>query len=298
MNRRAFLSAIGATGAASGLAGCLDAVAGDGDTTERLTPVSVTSDSGAADAPADGGQTDTPSYDTSIAAQGIPPNICSEAIQPEPGIYAIDEVATAPDWTSHDIPFRYHTAMDEDQTDIAPEHNVVGLTTEDGRARAYPLEVLAEHEIVNDDFGGPVIVTFCPICRSGMVAEARVRGTATTFLVSGLLWQPERLRVADAEVDNRTFGAERTGGELVGVRHGGNLVMYDLETGSYWSQILARSICGPETGEYLTIRPSTLTTWGEWQREHPNTDVVLPKPHSETNRPGELAGQTPMPPDS
>lgn len=296
MNRRAFLAAIGATGAASGLAGCLDSLDGR-DPAEDVTPVNITTGGGADDAVA-GGQESTPSYDTSIAAQGIPQNICSEAIQPEPGIYAIDEVATAPDWSSEDISYRYQTAMDDDLTDIAPDHNVVGLTTDDGRARAYPLEILAEHEIVNDDFGGPVIVTFCPICRSGMVAEARVRGQPTTFLVSGLLWQPERLQVADAEYDNRTFGSQRTGGEIVSVRHGGNLVMYDLETGSYWSQILAQSICGPERDTFLTMRPFTLATWSEWQAEHPNTDVVLPKPYSETNRPDEWAGRTPEPPDA
>jgi len=60
----------------------------------------------------------------------------------------------------------------------------------------------------------------------------------------------------------------------------GDLVMYDGRTGSYWSQLLAQAICGPQRKRRLSIRPSTVTTLGEWRGEHPDTDVLLPPPAS------------------
>jgi hypothetical protein len=289
MNRRAVLAALGT--ATTALAGCLGSLRDD---TNDNTHDSHRNDSSNSHRDSTTDST-LQEYDTSLAAQGIPSTICSEAIKRDPGIYAIDDPAFARDWSAHAIPARYRTVMDGN--DLKDEHTVVGLEA-DGDARAYPLEVLTVHEVVNDEFGGPVLVTYCPICRSGMVADRVVDGDATTFAVSGLLWRPERIQVAGAEQGNRTFGAERNGGEQVSVRASGNVVVYDFATGSYWSQILAQAICGPKTGTSLTIRPSTLTTWGEWRREHPETAVLLPEPHSGTYRGEAFAGRTPDAPSS
>lgn len=79
-----------------------------------------------------------------------------------------------------------------------------------------------------------------------------------------------------------------TDGSRTGVRNSGNLVLYDAATGSYWSQILVRAICGPRRGDDLEIAPSTVATWGEWRRERPETDVLLPPPRS-------VAGNPPLP---
>ena len=57
-------------------------------------------------------------------------------------------------------------------------------------------------------------------------------------------------------------------------------MLADEQSGSYWSQLLARAICGPLEGTGLEILPSTVTTWGEWRRSHPETDVLLPPPYS------------------
>jgi hypothetical protein len=101
----------------------------------------------------------------------------------------------------------------------------------------------------------------------------------TTFGVSGQLWQPPDIYAASAETDGRVFGASATDGEAE-VRNSGNLVLYDERTRSYWSQLLAEAICGERQGERLGIVPSTVTTWGEWRADHPETDVLLPPPHS------------------
>jgi hypothetical protein len=52
----------------------------------------------------------------------------------------------------------------------------------DGKARAYPLGILMTHEIVNDTVGGvPVLVTYCPLCNSGVVFDRRVGGEVLRF---------------------------------------------------------------------------------------------------------------------
>ena len=298
MKRRAFLARTGpAVVASSAVAGCLDGILGDGtgDSDDTAggegTAGDGTADGDSTAAGSDADSTTTATAADSLAAAGVPSSICSAPVRSDSGIYAIDEPGFARDWAGLDLPDEYRTATDETGS-LAENHTVVGVETDDS-ARAYPLSVLNTHEVVNDEFGGPLLVTYCPICRSGMVARRVVADEPTTFAVSGQLWRPERIQVAAAEASNRTFGAERTGGEAVGVRASGNLVVYDLATGSYWSQILAQAICGPETGERLTIRPSAVATWADWQDEHPDTEVLLPPPYSETHRPSEYAGRTP-----
>lgn len=220
----------------------------------------------------------------SIAESGIPPNICEEEIREDHGIPAITDPAFGPDWSGSSPAAIYRVGEAETLVD---DQTVIGIETTEG-TRAYPLSVLFSHEIVNDTFGRtdsgepqPLLVTYCPICRSGLVADRRIEGAPTTFFVSGLLWQPERIRQAASENANRSFGAGQTGGETDMTR-GGNLVMYDEATRSYWSQILGEAICGPKTGERLSIVPSTVATWGDWQADNPDTEVLLPPPHSET----------------
>jgi hypothetical protein len=279
--RRRVLATLAASGA---LAGCFGQLSAGSD--ERSTPT-LTPAPAPADTPRTAARTRTP---VDIAQHGIPPDVCEESIQSDPGIYAITEPAFAGDWSGREIGIEYR--HDRDRPELVDEQTVVGLTDGD-RARAYPLSVLTVHEVVNDSFGGPVAVTYCPLCRSGLVAERRVGGEVTQFAVSGLLWQPERVREAASEEADRVFGARREGGDEVSVRHNGNLVMYDAATRSYWSQILARAICGPETGDRLSIRASTLSTWGEWLETHPETEVLLPPPYSGAVDPGVLLGDDP-----
>ncbi len=56
-----------------------------------------------------------------------------------------------------------------------------------------------------------------------------------------------------------------------GALYGNALTMFDHATGSVWSQISGEVLLGPLAGEQLELIPSTLTDWGTWRREHPNT---------------------------
>jgi hypothetical protein len=116
-----------------------------------------------------------------------------------------------------------------------------------GIAKAYPINILNWHEIVNDDFNGKrVLVTWCPLCLSGIAFDAQLRGRRLTFGVSGKLYKS-------------------------------NLLMYDRETGSLWSQMLGKAVTGPLTGASLRMVPVEDTTWGYWLTQHPNTLILSPK---------------------
>lgn len=171
---------------------------------------------------------------------------------PRDGIPAITDPEFAPDWSGLEITIPDSRPQGDRvyRPRLDPDDEVIGVERA-GRARAYPLTVLSWHEIVNETFGGPLLVTYCPICRSGMVAERRVGGAETLFGVSGLLYRE-------------------------------NLVLYDDRTESLWSQIEARAVDGPMAGTDLSLVPSTLTTWRAWRDDHPETEVLLPPPISNT----------------
>lgn len=288
--RRGLLAAL-ATSVVGTFAGCSttsDSGSGTGASTTTPTRSTVSPERGSLSTD----RTPVPAEQRdSLAEWGFPSTICQADVVEDFGIRAIVEPAFADDWTDTEVDEQYR--MGFPGAGLADGSYVIGLTSADGTgARAYPLAVVWWHEIVNDSFGsdpdagrtgsgddGPVLVTFCPICQSGMVAERRVAGAETTFGVSGQLWQPPDIYAASAETDGRVFGASATDGEAE-VRNSGNLVLYDERTGSYWSQLLAEAICGERQGERLTILPSTVTTWGEWRTEYPETDVLLPPPYS------------------
>ncbi|MFB6362383.1 MAG: DUF3179 domain-containing protein [Halobacteriales archaeon] len=133
---------------------------------------------------------------------------------------------------------------------LQAEDKVIGVTRGD-EARAYPLRILNWHEIANDTFDGPLLVSYCPLCGSALTAVRRVKDQETIFGVSGFLWNSD-------------------------------LVMYDKLTESLWSQIAATAIRGPRTGQQLTLVPSQLTSWATWTEDHPDTKVLLPPPKSKT----------------
>lgn len=212
--------------------------------------------------PADG---DGVSIGNVTGADGSPADICSR--EPRPGrIPAIVDPAFASDWS------------DVGRGRLTDDTTVVGLERA-GEARAYPISVL-RLEIVNDAFDEPVLVTYCPLCSSGLTAVRRVDGEATVFGNTSYTWRPPRDPGRTAIAQDRVFGLSRRGATRP--TNDQNLVVFDAATGSYWSQLLGQAICGPLTGTRLTLIPSTVTTWGSWRDDHPRTTVLLPPPRSKT----------------
>ncbi len=91
--------------------------------------------------------------------------------------------------------------------------------------------------------GQRVLVTYCPLCRSGIVFDPVVAGERVEFGTSGKLWNS-------------------------------NLLMYDRTTDSLWSQILGEAVVGEMTGTKLDVLPSDITTYGAWKTEQPSGQVL------------------------
>ncbi len=126
---------------------------------------------------------------------------------------------------------------------LAAREPVLALEVK-GDARAYPLQILMWHEIVNDVVGGlPITVTFCPLCNSGIAFERRVDGTTLDFGTSGKLYQSD-------------------------------LVMYDRQSHSLWAQMEGRAIVGARAGAQLAPIPANTLSFEEWRASHPAGKVL------------------------
>lgn len=126
---------------------------------------------------------------------------------------------------------------------LKPQDRVLGIVRQ-GVAKAYPIRILDWHEIVNDRFEDEAIaVTYCPLCGTGMAFDADVGGKTLNFGVTGLLYNSD-------------------------------VLLYDLQTQSLWSQILGTAVSGPFKGEKLKSIPITHTTWADWKTRHPQTLVL------------------------
>ena len=113
-----------------------------------------------------------------------------------------------------------------------------------GEARAYPLQILTWHEIVNDQIGDvPLIVTFCPLCNSAIVFDRRLGGEVLEFGTSGLL------------------------------RHS-DLIMYDRTTESLWQQFTGEAIAGDMAGRRLAFLASSIVSFDDFRQAYPDGNVL------------------------
>jgi hypothetical protein len=111
-------------------------------------------------------------------------------------------------------------------------------------ARAYPLQILTWHEIVNDVVDGkPVTITFCPLCNTAIAFSRNFEGLVLDFGTTG------RLRFS-------------------------NLIMYDRQTETWWQQATGQAIAGEYTGEQLTFLPASIIGWQEFKENFPNGQVL------------------------
>ncbi|MFA9418706.1 MAG: DUF3179 domain-containing protein [Gammaproteobacteria bacterium] len=126
---------------------------------------------------------------------------------------------------------------------LKPDDRIIGVTM-DGISRAYPIAILNWHEIVNDTINGQrYAVTFCPLCGTGVAFYSDIAGSTTDFGVSGLLYNSD-------------------------------VLLYDRETESLWSQIMSQAVAGKLVGEKLKAFPVSHTTWRDWVKQHPDTQVL------------------------
>jgi len=172
---------------------------------------------------------DTSEWKTTFTKHSVPLSEIISGGPPKDGIPAIDKpafetVEAAGKW-------------------LKPKEPVI-LLERDGDARAYPLQILIWHEIVNDTVGRtPATITFCPLCNTAIVFDRRLEGRVLDFGTTG------RLRFSD-------------------------LVMYDRQTESWWQQVSGEAIVGDLTGKRLTFLPAQIISWEMFRRQFPGGKVL------------------------
>lgn len=126
---------------------------------------------------------------------------------------------------------------------LADDEPVLALTI-GGVARAYPVQVLIWHEIVNDTIDGvPVSVSYCPLCNSAIAYDRRLGDRVLDFGTSGQLYNSA-------------------------------LVMYDRQTESLWSHFTGEAVVGHLTGEVLETFPVATVSWSSFRDAHPDALVL------------------------
>lgn len=131
-----------------------------------------------------------------------------------------------------------------DDVDFLTDNEPVLAFELDGDARAFPVQIMTWHEIVNDTIGGtPVTISYCPLCNSAIAYERRFGDRVLDFGTSGLLWNSA-------------------------------LVMYDRQTETLWSHFTGEGIVGELTGQQLTDLPLATVAWSTWRDANPDGLVL------------------------
>ncbi len=168
-------------------------------------------------------------WKTDFSRHTVPFNEIFSGGPPRDGIPSLDD----PNFTTIKNADRW---LDASEPVIAFELN--------GDSRAYPLEILIWHEIVNDVVGGlPVAVTFCPLCNSSIVFERTLDGVVLDFGTSG------NLRRSD-------------------------LIMWDRQSETWWQQLTGEGIVGTLAGKKLTFLPASVISWSDFKAANPEGKVL------------------------
>ncbi|MFN9200311.1 MAG: DUF3179 domain-containing (seleno)protein [Planctomycetaceae bacterium] len=123
---------------------------------------------------------------------------------------------------------------------LSDEELVVGLQR-GGRSRAYPLRVLGDHRVINDDLAGPVAITWDVDAGMARALVPQVGAQRLTLRFQG--W-------------------------YLGV-----MVLRDAETGSLWSPLTGYCLAGVHRGAQLTSLPLVVGAWADWRLRAPQTEV-------------------------
>lgn len=120
----------------------------------------------------------------------------------------------------------------------------VVVFTHERESRAYPLQILMYHEMVNDNVVGlPICVTYCPLCNAAMIFSRRYQHRELEFGVSGKVYNS-------------------------------NMVMYDRQTESWWLQFTGEGVVGEYSGATLELLPSQLVSFSQFQQAYPQGEVL------------------------
>ncbi len=171
--------------------------------------------------------------------------IFGEELPPEFPAPALEQKRIVPVLQADGIP-----AIDDprclrvDEVDFLDDAAGVVVISIDGDTRAYPLEIMTWHELVNDTVGGrPVTVSYCPLCNSAIAYDRRVGDRVLDFGTSGALTQS-------------------------------SMVMYDRQTETLWTHFDGRAVAGELTGTQLELLSAPVVSWADFRNEFPDGLVL------------------------
>lgn len=171
----------------------------------------------------------TDGWKTDFSRHGVPLSEISSGGPPRDGIPPLDHPAFVSPGSA--------------QAWLKAREPVIALEI-NGEDRAYPLEILIWHEIVNDRVADtPVTVTFCPLCDTAIAFDRRVDGRVLDFGTTG------NLRKSD-------------------------LVMWDRQTESWWQQATGTAIVGSLTGAVLSVFPASIVSFDTFRQAYPDGKVL------------------------
>ena len=171
----------------------------------------------------------TSEFSTDFSKHSIPYSDVLSGGPPKDGIPAINDP-------------KYVSILEADEW-LKPVEPVIAIKV-DGQSRAYPLQILMWHEIINDTLNRePLTVTFCPLCNTAIAFKRTVNGQILDFGTTG------RLRFS-------------------------NLIMYDRQTESWWQQATGEAIVGNLLGTQLEYYPATIVSWENFKSQTPDGDVL------------------------
>ena len=127
-----------------------------------------------------------------------------------------------------------------------PDGLPIAYVTVAGHTRGYPLSIMSNHEIVNDEIEGvPLLATYCPLCNTAIAFERRLDGQRLDFGVSGFL-------------------------------RNSDLIMFDRQTESWWQQVSGEAIAGSFAGRTLTPIPMAVISYRDFVASFPDADILTP----------------------
>jgi len=176
-----------------------------------------------------------------------------------------------------------YVSQAEAQAWLEPQEPVIAMNIA-GAARAYPLQILTWHEIANDQLANvPIAVTFCPLCNSALAFDRRIpvqddaladvamfNSDVTTVALDDdfvAAYQRQTGDVPAAQAIPVTFGVS-------GLLYNSNLLMFDSETSTLWSQLLGEGNVGTLTDVELLRYPAQIVSFAEFQEAFPEGDVL------------------------
>jgi len=117
-----------------------------------------------------------------------------------------------------------------------------------GQAKAYSLNILTMHEISNDILGDvPVLVTYCPLCNSGIVYNRNLNFKGKDYLLEF---------------------------EASGMLRMSDMVMLDRNTETLWQQLMGEAIVGELNTATLDILPSLIISVEEFFMRYPLGEIL------------------------